>query len=201
VVPGPEWRYEARQLLVIVQRIGGLPRYDRACTYRARCDRDSNGALVRAVLALWTIWAASRVARTTEGNAMRSRITRLLPVLLVAATLEGCRHEAVDDQRTGTITAEEIARARADWPPGVVAQVDSGNAAYSGQDYERAARYYRRAAEFGPEVSAAWFGIYISEHARGNVAAAESAMQRTRQLAPRASLLYASPRDTGPRRQ
>lgn len=130
---------------------------------------------------------------------MKSDARTVALLLLVSAALAGCRRDD-DDQRTDTITPEEIAQARANWPAGVAAQVDSGNAAYSAQDYETASRYFRRAAELGPQVSAAWFGIYMTEHARGNVAAADSAMQRTRQLSPGATLLHGAPADSGRRR-
>ena len=119
--------------------------------------------------------------------------------LIVLSALAGCGRGAPDDQRTDSITPEDIARARADWPAGVSGQVDSGNAAYRAHDYERASRHYRRAAELGPDVSAAWFGMYMTEHARGNVAAADSAMRRTRELSPGASLLHAPPADSGRR--
>jgi Flp pilus assembly protein TadD len=131
---------------------------------------------------------------------MRFTITRVAMTLLVMGGLPGCRRDAADDQQTGTITPEAVAQARADWPAGVEAQIDSGNTAYSAQNFERASLHYRRAAELGPEVSAAWFGIYMAEHARGNIAAADSAMERTRRLAPGASLLHAPPADSGRRR-
>jgi hypothetical protein len=130
---------------------------------------------------------------------MRSTTTAFAVSLLVMGTFPGCRRDAGDDQQTGSITPEAMAQARSNWPAGVEAQIDSGNTAYSAQDYDRASRHYRRAAELGPEVSAAWFGIYMSEHARGNIAAADSAMARTRQLVPGASLLHAPPADSGRR--
>jgi hypothetical protein len=46
-------------------------------------------------------------------------------------------------------------------------------------------------------VTAGWFGIYMAEHARGNIAAADSAMQRARMLSPEASLI-GGPDDTLP---
>ncbi len=100
-----------------------------------------------------------------------------------------------DDQRTDTIDRETVEQARAAWPDGVAMRIDSGNAAYRSRDYEAAAALYRRAAELGPDIPAAWFGIYMVEHARGNLAAADSALARARQLAPGASLI-APPRDT-----
>jgi hypothetical protein len=130
---------------------------------------------------------------------MRPHTRAVAVTPLVIAVLVGCRRDAGDDQRTDTITPEAMAQARANWPAGVAVHVDSGNAAYSAQDYESASRHYRRATELGPEVTAAWFGIYMTEHARGNIAAADSAMQRTRELAPGATLLHAPRADTTPR--
>jgi tetratricopeptide (TPR) repeat protein len=122
-------------------------------------------------------------------------------LVLVLAAAVRCRPDAGDDRRTDTITAEKIAQARANWPDGVAAQVDSGNAAYGAQDYERASRHYRRAAELGPEVTAAWFGIYMTEHARGNIPTADSALRRAREIAADASRLHAPRGDTAWHRQ
>jgi hypothetical protein len=122
-------------------------------------------------------------------------------LLVLSAACSGCRRATGDDQRTETVSDDGVARARGNWPPGVAERVDSGNAAYSAQDYESASRHYRRAAELGPRVSAAWFGIYIAEHARGNMAAADSAMRRARQLVAGAPPLQPVPADTGARQQ
>src|SRR5688500_18057599 len=102
--------------------------------------------------------------------------------LLFGAGVIGCRGEPGDDRAADTTTSADSVYARADWPAGVAPQVDSGNAAFSAQDYAAALRHYRLAAELGPEVSAAWFGIYVAEHARGNFTGADSAMQRAREL-------------------
>jgi len=88
--------------------------------------------------------------------------------------------------------------ARADWPAGVAPQVDSGNAAISAQDYAAALRHYRRAAELGPQVSAAWFGIYAAEHARGNITAADSAILRARELVRDTTPSLGSPAEISP---
>lgn len=106
---------------------------------------------------------------------------------LVLATLLACGPP--DDQRTDSIERGAIENARADWPAGVAEAVDSGNVAYRAQDFPAAARYYRNAIAVGPEVGAAWFGLYMAERANGNAAAADSALERARALLPGASLL------------
>lgn len=120
-----------------------------------------------------------------------------LALVAVAAVLSaGCRAEQPDDQRTDSVTSEEIRAARADWPAGVAELVDSANNAYSAQDYDQATAQYRRAAERAPDEPAIWFGIYMAEHARGNVAAADAAIARAQQLAPGASLIHGTPADS-----
>lgn len=118
----------------------------------------------------------------------------VLAALLSAACSPG---QPPGDQRTGDMTAESIRQARANWSAELSALIDSGNAAYSAQDYEAASSLYRRAAALEPDVTAAWFGIYMAEHARGNIAAADSAMARAQQLSPEASIIHATPADTG----
>jgi tetratricopeptide (TPR) repeat protein len=121
----------------------------------------------------------------------------LVLALAGAAALSACRQDP-GDQRTETVTPRTMEQARANWPEGLAAAVDSGNAAYSAGDYEEATAQYRRATEIAPDVTAGWFGIYMAEHARGNIAAADSAMQRARQLSPEASLIHGAPGDTVP---
>jgi hypothetical protein len=124
---------------------------------------------------------------------MRFCRSSVLVALLAVSALGACRGQG-DDQQTGSVTPEEIAQSRANWPAGVSEVIDSANAAFGEKDYPTALRHYRRATELGPNVSAAWFGIYMTESARGNAAAADSAMERARQLSPGASLLH--PTDT-----
>jgi tetratricopeptide (TPR) repeat protein len=121
----------------------------------------------------------------------------LVLALAGAAVLSACREDP-GDQRTETVTPRTMEQARAGWPEGLAAAVDSGNAAYSAGEYEAASAHYRRATQLGPDVTAGWFGIYMTEHARGNIAAADSAMQRARQLSPDASLIHGAPGDTTP---
>jgi tetratricopeptide (TPR) repeat protein len=124
--------------------------------------------------------------------------THIIATALVAgALLGGCRQDRVPgDQRTDTITPQTMEQARAGWPAGLAEAIDSANAAYSEGDYAEANRLYRRGAEIAPDVTATWFGIYMAEHAMGNIAAADSAMARAQALAPEASLIHTAPGDT-----
>jgi len=107
--------------------------------------------------------------------------------LLVAATaVAACRPA---DQTTETIDVQAGTRARETYPPEVVAQLDSGNAAFRAHIFEEALRHYQAAAEAGPDITATWFGIGMAQHALGNIPAAESAFARARNEQPGASLL------------
>jgi tetratricopeptide (TPR) repeat protein len=118
--------------------------------------------------------------------------------VIAAIALGGCRQDRVQtgDQVTETVTPRSMEEARAGWPEGLAAVIDSANAAYSNGDYAAANQLYRRGAEIAPTVTATWFGIYMAEHARGNIAAADSAMARAQALAPEASLIHGGPGDT-----
>lgn len=97
-----------------------------------------------------------------------------------------------DDQRTDRVDPEAGRNIRAEWPPGVVAQIDSGNAAFRERDHESALRHYREAIADMPDNSSAWYGIYMAERALGNEAAADSALAKVRDLAPGATLLHSN---------
>jgi tetratricopeptide (TPR) repeat protein len=127
------------------------------------------------------------------------KISTFALVLAAAGTLGACRQDGpAGDQRTDTVTPQTMEQARANWPAGLGEVIDSANAAYSAGDYEEASRLYRRGTTIAPDVTAAWFGIYMAEHAQGNVAAADSAMTRAQALAPGASLIHTGPGDTLP---
>ncbi len=79
-------------------------------------------------------------------------------------------------------------------PPGVFAQIDSGNAAYRQKDYQAALAYYQEATKLGPHQSAAWFGVAMAAKALNNTALADSAMQQAQRLDPGADLVH----PTGP---
>lgn len=116
---------------------------------------------------------------------------RVVACAALIGALAGCRSDASppDDQPTGSIDSTAWQKARA-LPAGVATALDSGNVAFRAGGFEAARAQYLRATELGPEVSAAWFGLSMSERRLGNAAAADSAMQRVRQLAPGASLLH-----------
>jgi tetratricopeptide (TPR) repeat protein len=134
------------------------------------------------------------IRSVTEGNELRTRT--IAACLAAVAVLSGCRQDREDDQRTETVTPQTMEQARAGWPAGLAEVIDSANAAYSAGEYEQASDMYRRASQMAPAVTATWFGIYMAEHARGNIAAADSAMQRAQALAPGASLIHGGPGDT-----
>jgi tetratricopeptide (TPR) repeat protein len=112
---------------------------------------------------------------------------RYVVVVLLAAALFGCQR--ADDQRTETMDQQTIRQARETLDPAAVTQIDSGNAAYRERRYEESLRFYREAARLDPNAAAAWFGVYMAELSLGNAAAAEDALRRARDAAPRASLV------------
>jgi tetratricopeptide (TPR) repeat protein len=111
---------------------------------------------------------------------------RRIGVILAAAALAACRPT---DQTTDTIDVQAGVRARETFPPEVVAQLDSGNTAYKAANFQEALRHYQAAAEAGPDIPSTWFGVYMAQHALGNMAAADSALARSRNEAPGATLL------------
>jgi hypothetical protein len=116
--------------------------------------------------------------------------TCVVVALVIALPAAACRNDnPADDQRTDSMTSDEVRAARADWPDGLAELVDSANQAFSAHDFARASELYRRASVRGDDIPAVWFGIYMTEHARGNAAAADSALARVQQLAPGATLL------------
>lgn len=79
---------------------------------------------------------------------------------------------------------EEVEAARQGWSPPLAALVDSGNAAYRSGRFAEAARLFRRGTVEHPHQGATWFGLYMAEHALGNVSAADSALARAEALTP-----------------
>jgi tetratricopeptide (TPR) repeat protein len=118
-----------------------------------------------------------------------SRISRCCRALLLVSVLAACRSEnRPADSPADTAAVPATVRASEAYPPAVVAQLDSGNAAYSAGQFDQALRHYRLAAEAGPAIPATWFGIYMTHHALGNAAAADSAIERARALSPTAAM-------------
>jgi tetratricopeptide (TPR) repeat protein len=123
----------------------------------------------------------------------------VLLLALLAAGASGCR-EQPEDQQTGSLSGDEVRAVRADWPEGVSAQIDSGNAAYKAKDYDTARRHYQQALSMSgdmkePKVTG-YFGLYMVEHAVGDSVAAAAAMREAQALAPEASLMHGMPGDS-----
>jgi tetratricopeptide (TPR) repeat protein len=122
-----------------------------------------------------------------------ARAWAALAVTLPWALLQACG-ERPDDQRTDTLDPDSPARAALSAE--ALAQLDSGNAAYREAMYEPALRHYLRVTELAPDQATGWFGLYMAQHALGNLAAADSALARARRVAPGASLMRPDPADT-----
>ncbi|MEQ9568634.1 MAG: hypothetical protein RLN75_00470 [Longimicrobiales bacterium] len=109
-------------------------------------------------------------------------------VVVLAVALSGiaggCRP---DDQRTDSI--DPATSGRSELSAETLAQIDSGNAAYRRGEYEVAAASFRGATESAPDDPTGWFGLYMAQQSLGNTAAADSALETARSLAPGASLI------------
>ena len=119
----------------------------------------------------------------------RARTLCMAMTALVSSTLPlACFPE---DQRTGSIDQETWAEVSEAYSPEVRDRIDSGNGAYKAGDYSGALEHYQAAIGIDDEVAAAWFGIYMAQHARGNVEEAEQALEdakaENRRLASRSN--------------
>lgn len=112
-----------------------------------------------------------------------SRAALVLMVLTVAA----CGRPK--DQTTGSLDPAEAMQKREAMPAALQAQLDSGSAAFRGQNMQEALRHYTAATEIDGEVAAAWFGVYMAQKALGNTQEALTALERVQSLAPGASLV------------
>lgn len=115
--------------------------------------------------------------------------SRIWAVALLGALVACGREGPPEDQLTGSVDSAAWEQAR-NLPADVRAALDSGNAAYRRDDFAAAREHYLRATQLGPDQSAAWFGLSMVERELGNIAAADSAMQRVQSLAPGASLVH-----------
>lgn len=113
---------------------------------------------------------------------------RRFPFLALALTVAalGCSNSSGGAPPAGAVTLGSKATDPrvAQMPEGVPAQLDSGNAAYRAHDYAEAAKHFHKATQLGPQQAAAWYGVYMAEHALGHTAAADSAAQIANKLAP-----------------
>ncbi|UCC26252.1 MAG: hypothetical protein JSU98_03940 [Gemmatimonadales bacterium] len=115
---------------------------------------------------------------------MTIRPIPLLTCVLVSLSLGAC--SPPDDQRTDTLDPTTAGR---DVTAEARAQLDSGNAAFRARDLDAALVHFTRVIELMPDDPTGWFGVYMVHDARGNHAAADSAMTIARSLAPGASLI------------
>ncbi|HKJ01539.1 MAG TPA: tetratricopeptide repeat protein [Longimicrobiales bacterium] len=122
---------------------------------------------------------------------MSMRLTTVSVLLLAAAV--SCRP---DDRRTDTFDPQEAMQHREDLPADVLAQLDSGSAAFREDDHEGALAHYTKATELGPEIAAAWFGVYMAQHALGNMEAATAALEKAQSVNPGSTLLRSTNPDT-----
>jgi len=122
---------------------------------------------------------------------MSMRLTLVSALLLAAAV--SCRP---DDRRTDTFDPEEAMQHREELPADVLAQLDSGSAAFREDDHEGALAHYTSATELAPDLAAAWFGVYMAHHALGNQEAAQAALEKAQSVNPAATLLRPTNADT-----
>lgn len=101
-------------------------------------------------------------------------------VTLVWMTACGGAEQAEETRFEGAAVQE----ARAGWPDGLAAMVDSGNTAYREGRLDDAADLFERATQRFPHIGAPWFGLHMAEHARGNLEAADSARVKAEDLTP-----------------
>ena len=69
-------------------------------------------------------------------------------------------------------------------PENVRVHLDSGTIAYRAGDYAAAKSHYDRATETDPHVAAGWLGVAMAARALGDSAAADSALEQARRMAP-----------------
>lgn len=107
---------------------------------------------------------------------------RPIGVVAVCLALVACDGEEGPDELQ--FQGDAVEAARQGWSAELAALVDSGNAAYRTGHYDEAARHFRRGTVEFPHQGAPWFGLYMAEHALGNMAAADSALGRAQALTP-----------------
>ncbi len=109
---------------------------------------------------------------------MRKRtLAMLVAVLPAIAACDRAEPDAQPDM-------DAMEQARAGWSDQLRATIDSGNVAYREGRYDDAAQLFRRAADRDPDIAAPWFGLHMAESARGNQAAADSALMQADALTP-----------------
>lgn len=106
--------------------------------------------------------------------------TNLLAGTLLALALAGCGGGGEERVPLESLSGGEVPGLPAD----LQARMDAGNAAYRMRDYDSALEHFREVVRMEPDLAAGWYGIGMTEAARGNREAADSAMARVHRLAP-----------------
>ena len=120
---------------------------------------------------------------------------RCLTLVLLLPAVASCRSER--DQRTDTMDVQRaVQQERKSLPVEVVAQLDSGSAAFKANDFQAALNHYTKATEITPDLAAAWFGVYMAQDALGNTEAARQALEKAQTVEPGATLLQSAAQDT-----
>ena len=105
---------------------------------------------------------------------------------LLVAFASACADPPPDAQPDGTTEVSDTAAARAAPAEPVAALravLDSAHKAFEEGDAVGALTLYHVAAERDSTLAAAWFGVFMSQRALGDTAAADSAFRRARRLA------------------
>ena len=111
---------------------------------------------------------------------MKARVRIAITASVVLAACGGAE-EAPEEMEFG---GDQVEEARAAWPEGLAERMDSGNVAYREGRYEESAEIFRRATAQNPHIGSPWFGLYMAEHALGNLEAADSALAQAEALTP-----------------
>ena len=113
---------------------------------------------------------------------MKSYRIGIVALLLAAVACGGDDQAALSEETR--FEGGEVTTARAGWPEGLAAMVDSGNVAFREGRHEDAAGIFRSATDRYPHIGAPWFGLYMAEHALGNLDAATEALEKSESLTP-----------------
>lgn len=108
---------------------------------------------------------------------------RVWMAVVTSVALAACGGEE-DAPEAMEFEGERVEQARANWPEGLSERIDSGNVAYREGRYEESADIFRRATAQNPHIGSTWFGLYMAEHALGNIEAADSALAQAEALTP-----------------
>lgn len=121
------------------------------------------------------------------------RFVVLALALTAGVSTAACRPR---EQKAEAVSAPQARRAPEAVPADVQAQIDSGNAAFSAGDHKTALEHYTRAKDLKGDVAAAWFGVYMAQHALGDEDAAAQALVQAQKLSPKATLLHPTATDS-----